>query len=212
MEATMDPTSPGARLDADHPKNRGLIPCRFTPRLALAQYEAAMVPESRNDWQDAQDKKNAASLLAGGDTLWDYWTPKCQGDALVPGTDCSGRYFQGVDNYTKALRWGVGSQKTKDRIIYICTQFQKTHSPLANYSQCYSYRNAAVAAVSTPSQSKSPSTAATSAPADKYNALLDGLVAQDSETWAVNKYRRGSMTNASVISRSTNRSEIKVPG
>ena len=30
MEATMDPTSPGARLDADHPKNRGLIPCRFT--------------------------------------------------------------------------------------------------------------------------------------------------------------------------------------
>jgi hypothetical protein len=30
MEATVDPPSPGSRLDADHPKNGVLIPCLFT--------------------------------------------------------------------------------------------------------------------------------------------------------------------------------------
>ena len=30
MEATVDPPSPGSRLDADHPENGVLIPCRFT--------------------------------------------------------------------------------------------------------------------------------------------------------------------------------------
>jgi hypothetical protein len=30
MEATVDPLSPGSRLDADHPENGVLIPCRFT--------------------------------------------------------------------------------------------------------------------------------------------------------------------------------------
>src|SRR3954447_9320008 len=42
MEATVDPPSPGSRLNADHPENGVLIPCRFTPshpagRLALLQ-------------------------------------------------------------------------------------------------------------------------------------------------------------------------------
>src|SRR6516164_10813364 len=30
MEATVDPSSPGSRLDADHPENGVLIPCLFT--------------------------------------------------------------------------------------------------------------------------------------------------------------------------------------
>ena len=30
MEATVDPSSPGSRLDADHPENGVLIPCVFT--------------------------------------------------------------------------------------------------------------------------------------------------------------------------------------
>src|SRR5438477_5486947 len=30
-EATVDPPSPGSRLDADHPENGVLIPCLFTP-------------------------------------------------------------------------------------------------------------------------------------------------------------------------------------
>jgi hypothetical protein len=30
MEATVDPPSPGSRLDADHPENEVLIPCRLT--------------------------------------------------------------------------------------------------------------------------------------------------------------------------------------
>src|SRR3954447_5313663 len=30
MEATVDPPSPGSRLDADHPENGVLIPCLFT--------------------------------------------------------------------------------------------------------------------------------------------------------------------------------------
>src|SRR5207245_116387 len=29
-EATVDPPPPGSRLDADHPENGVLIPCRFT--------------------------------------------------------------------------------------------------------------------------------------------------------------------------------------
>src|SRR3954469_18237538 len=31
MGAIVDPPSPGSRLDADHPENGVLIPCRFTP-------------------------------------------------------------------------------------------------------------------------------------------------------------------------------------
>jgi hypothetical protein len=38
MEATVDPPSPGARLDAGHPENGGLIPCLFTPVVWLAPY------------------------------------------------------------------------------------------------------------------------------------------------------------------------------
>jgi hypothetical protein len=33
-EATVDPPSRGSRLDADHPENGVLIPCRLTTRLA----------------------------------------------------------------------------------------------------------------------------------------------------------------------------------
>ena len=35
MEATVDPPSRGSRLDADHPENGVLIPCRFTGKLEL---------------------------------------------------------------------------------------------------------------------------------------------------------------------------------
>jgi hypothetical protein len=33
MEAIVNPPSRGSRLDADHPQNGGLIPCRFTLEL-----------------------------------------------------------------------------------------------------------------------------------------------------------------------------------
>jgi hypothetical protein len=33
MEAIVNPPSPGSRLDADHPRNGVLIPCRFTKNL-----------------------------------------------------------------------------------------------------------------------------------------------------------------------------------
>ena len=32
MDGGVDPSSPGSRLDADHPENGVLIPCLFTPR------------------------------------------------------------------------------------------------------------------------------------------------------------------------------------
>jgi hypothetical protein len=32
MEAIVNPPSRGSRLDADHPQNGGLIPCRFTAK------------------------------------------------------------------------------------------------------------------------------------------------------------------------------------
>jgi hypothetical protein len=35
MEATVDPLSPGSRLDADHPENGVLIPRRFTAARGL---------------------------------------------------------------------------------------------------------------------------------------------------------------------------------
>jgi hypothetical protein len=45
MEATVNPLSPGSRLDADHPKNGVLIPCRFT-QLQLA-HDLAQVVQRR---------------------------------------------------------------------------------------------------------------------------------------------------------------------
>jgi SAM-dependent methyltransferase len=44
MEATVDPPSRGSRLDADHPLNGVLIPCRFTTRLDFADrtFDAAV--------------------------------------------------------------------------------------------------------------------------------------------------------------------------
>jgi hypothetical protein len=42
MEATVDPLSPGSRLDADHPENGVLIPRRFTlnkPSISPADTE-----------------------------------------------------------------------------------------------------------------------------------------------------------------------------
>jgi hypothetical protein len=33
MEAIVDPKPPGSRLDADHPENGVLIPCRITAGL-----------------------------------------------------------------------------------------------------------------------------------------------------------------------------------
>jgi hypothetical protein len=41
MEATVDPLSPGSRLDADHPENGVLIPCRFTDDL-LADFRVGV--------------------------------------------------------------------------------------------------------------------------------------------------------------------------
>ena len=42
MEATVDPLSRGSRLDADHPENGVLIPCRFTAlkRQMVAETQA----------------------------------------------------------------------------------------------------------------------------------------------------------------------------
>jgi hypothetical protein len=37
MGDTVDPPSPGSRLDADHPENGGLIPCRITRKPNIAQ-------------------------------------------------------------------------------------------------------------------------------------------------------------------------------
>jgi hypothetical protein len=53
-----------------------------------------------------------------------------------------------------------------------------------------------------PTQTSSTAAAIASNPeAAKYNRILDEIVAQDSETWSINKYHRGSMQNASIVSR-----------
>src|SRR5438132_14052142 len=46
MEATVEPPFRGSRLDADHPENGVLIPCRFTPcgRDGVPWYEARRDP------------------------------------------------------------------------------------------------------------------------------------------------------------------------
>src|SRR5713226_5414104 len=44
MEAIVNPPSRGFRLDADHPQNGGLIPCRFTP--VVARLGRACLPAS----------------------------------------------------------------------------------------------------------------------------------------------------------------------
>src|SRR3954447_6699534 len=41
-EATVDPPSRGSRLDADHPENGVLIPCRFTHRRPDRPRSAAL--------------------------------------------------------------------------------------------------------------------------------------------------------------------------
>jgi hypothetical protein len=46
MEATVDPPSKGSRLDADHPLNGVLIPCRFT-LVCLAHLDRT---EDARDW------------------------------------------------------------------------------------------------------------------------------------------------------------------
>jgi hypothetical protein len=40
MEATVDPSSPGSRLDADHPENGVLISCLFTDAATGFYYVA----------------------------------------------------------------------------------------------------------------------------------------------------------------------------
>src|SRR5436853_6954038 len=42
-EATVDPPSRGSRLDADHPENGVLIPCRFTPHRGAVRREPPAV-------------------------------------------------------------------------------------------------------------------------------------------------------------------------
>src|SRR4051812_48566241 len=46
MEATVDPPSPGSRLDADHPDNGVLIPCLFTPWTATMSIARTIRPGS----------------------------------------------------------------------------------------------------------------------------------------------------------------------
>src|SRR6266568_8378578 len=47
MEATVDPSSRGSRLDADHPENGVLIPCVFTDVPARERFAAALDAASR---------------------------------------------------------------------------------------------------------------------------------------------------------------------
>src|SRR5208282_4158584 len=51
MEATMDPQPPGSRLDADHPENGVLIPCRNTP--SYADLDRQRIPTLRTMWSNA---------------------------------------------------------------------------------------------------------------------------------------------------------------
>ena len=47
MEASVDPQPPGSRLDADHPENGVLIPCRFThPGYAASQRVRKRIEEA----------------------------------------------------------------------------------------------------------------------------------------------------------------------
>src|SRR5437660_9251309 len=57
-EATVDPPSRGSRLDADHPENGVLIPCRFTTGKALA----LSLPEEA--WQSIAWREGSADWLA----------------------------------------------------------------------------------------------------------------------------------------------------
>jgi hypothetical protein len=49
MEATVDPLSPGSRLDADHPENGVLIPCRFTVGADLVARFAVLAVAMQRD-------------------------------------------------------------------------------------------------------------------------------------------------------------------
>src|SRR6266436_9004780 len=54
MEAIVNPPSRGSRLDADHPQNGGLIPCRFTRCAQLFLFLEA--------WHQASTQQSKASL------------------------------------------------------------------------------------------------------------------------------------------------------
>jgi uncharacterized caspase-like protein len=118
------------------------------PTQAPVSSRPSIIQEQRNAWQDQQDKKYAAVELANGDRLWNYWTSRCQGDPLVPGTNCSGGYFATVVNYRKAMRWEAApnrSSEIESRIQSICNSFQKAGSQLASYSQCFPDQQTTVA-------------------------------------------------------------------
>src|SRR5205085_5705250 len=48
-EATVDPPSRGSRLDADHPENGVLIPCRFTIQAELQRNRVGLQTGLAND-------------------------------------------------------------------------------------------------------------------------------------------------------------------
>jgi hypothetical protein len=49
MEANVDPSFPGSRLDADHPENGVLIPCRFTAQQVTGTIGVLNVGGMNND-------------------------------------------------------------------------------------------------------------------------------------------------------------------
>ena len=58
-EATVDLSSPGSRLDADHPENGVLIPCLFT----VTPHAAWLTPESEADTRRKSAETMRAALL-----------------------------------------------------------------------------------------------------------------------------------------------------
>jgi hypothetical protein len=78
-EATVDPPSPGSRLDADHPENGVLIPCRFgTVNLsgrvsrmqAIGSGHWGLLPTHATDFgPDSEFLGPGSSMLCGSDVI-----------------------------------------------------------------------------------------------------------------------------------------------
>src|SRR5882762_1024033 len=62
MEAIVNPPSQGSRLDADHPQNGGLIPCRFTAKEPLS-LDMPIGEEEDSRLSDLVEDENAVTPL-----------------------------------------------------------------------------------------------------------------------------------------------------
>ena len=105
-----------------------------------------------------------------------------------------------LDHFTKCML-GVDLSGTHNRADFASNQApppQRTQT-----TPTYSSRNFVAPTTTTTSRNTE---------AAGYAKILDGIVAQDSETWAVNRYQRGSMTNATIVSGSPTGPQITVRG